>query len=108
MLDFIRRLRPRHLFAAWGTWWLILLLQLTPAFIAIWKALNAGTGKGEFGISFDNGVIKLGVSVASQAIYSGSISFLNLVLLVGLPPLAMWLIWVSVRRAPERARERVP
>ncbi len=108
MLGFIRRLRPRHLYAAWCVWWLILLLQLTPAFVAIWKATNAGPGTGEFGISFDNGILKIAVHVASQEIYAGSISFLRLALLVALPPLAMWLVWVSLRPAPERAPVRVP
>ena len=108
MFGFIRRLRPRHLYAAWGVWWLILLLQLTPAVLAILRATNAGTGKGEFSISFDNGVFKLVVSLMKHEIYSGSISFLALAMLIALPPLAMWLVWVSLRPAPERARERVP
>jgi hypothetical protein len=108
MLGFIRRLRPRQLYAAWGVWWLILLARLTPAFVAMWKAAHAGPGQGEFGLSFDNGILKLAVKLASQEIYAGSISFLALALLVAVPPLAMWLVWVSLRPAPERERERVP
>lgn len=106
MIGFIRRLRPRHLYAAWVVWWLILLLRLTPAFLAIFKATNAGEGKGDVSLLFNDGVFKLVVHVLKQEIYAGSISFLALALLIALPPLVMWLVWVSLRPAPEPERER--
>jgi hypothetical protein len=109
MLGFIRRLRPRHLVAAWGAWWLLLLLRLAPAFAAIWRATHAGHGEGNFSLSFGNGVLTLLVTVSGRTLWTGSMSFLALALLVGLPPLAMWLLWVSLRPAtsPDRAREPV-
>ena len=106
MLDFVRRMRPRHLYAAWVGWWLVLLLRLTPAFVAIWNATRGGSGQGNVSLGFSNGDFNLVVTLGAQTLWSGSISFMAFAMLVGLPPLALWALWISVR--PARAAEREP
>jgi hypothetical protein len=97
-------MRPRHLLAAWAIWWIVLLLRLTPAVVAVWKATRAAPGEGNVRLSIDNGIIDLVATIRGQTVWSGSTSFLSIVLLVAGPPLVMWVVWMAVK--PER--ERVP
>jgi len=105
VLGFVRRMRARHLFAAWAIWWLILLLRVTPAFIAVWKAMHAPPGQGNVRLSIDNGIVSLVASVGEQILWTGSMSFLAMALLAAGVPLVMWGVWVGV--GPRRERESV-
>jgi len=62
-------MRARHLFAAWAIWWSIPLLQLTPAFVGIWKATHAepAEGKGNISLSVDNGIVQLDAEGISKS-----------------------------------------
>lgn len=110
MFAFLKRWRPSTLLASWILYWLFLgAISLAPAIAAIWKATHAGEGKGDFALSFGNGLLDLVVHVNGQAIYNGSVHFTTLGLLVGGPPLILYALWLTQRprRAPEPDRERV-
>ena len=106
MLEAIKRLRPRGLFAAWGAYWLLLACTLAPAAAAVWRATRAGS-KGEVSASVGDWVVGLTVKAGGSTIWTGSIHMLTLALLVAGPPLALWLVWVAVRPRPVGMREPV-
>ena len=90
-----RRFRVRNLLFSWTAYWLALIVVgLSPAIVAIRRVASVGPGRGHInaGIS-DTGmyatVIQDGVTT-----YNGSISLLAVALLVALPPLIMWAIFV--------------
>jgi hypothetical protein len=90
-----RRFRVRNLLLSWTAYWLALVVVgLSPAIIAIQRLASLGPGRGNVnaGVS-DTGmyatVIQDGVTT-----YNGSISLLTVALLVALPPLVMWAVFV--------------
>lgn len=107
MAEFLRRLRTRDLFAAWGVYWAALSLQLIPFASAIWHATHVGEAKGEVSASLGDWVFSVVVKVGGQPTYTGSRHLLGLALLIAGPPLALWLLWVAVRPRPVEARETV-
>ena len=107
MAHFLRRLRARDLFAAWATYWIVLSFQLAPLLSAIWGATHAGEGKGEVSASLGDWVLSVVVKVGGQPTYTASRHLLGLALLVVGPPLALWLLWVSMRPKPVETRQAV-
>lgn len=92
-----RRFRVRNLFLAWSAYWLgLIVVGLSPAILAIWRMsrLPGGQINAAFG---DQGltatVLQNGITT-----YSGSISFLTLILLIALPPLVMWALFLWTTR----------
>ena len=90
-----RRFRVRNLLLGWTAYWLALaVVGLSPAIIAIQRLASLGPGRGNVnaGVS-DTGmyatVIQDGVTT-----YNGSISPLTVALLVAVPPLVTWTIFV--------------
>jgi hypothetical protein len=91
-----RRFRVRSLLLAWSAYWLALIVVgLSPAIAAIWRLSRAGPGHGNVnaGISDTAGmyatVVQNGVTT-----YSGSVSMLTVILLLALPPLVMWAVFL--------------
>lgn len=107
MRDFFRRLRVRDLVATWAVYWLVLSLQLIPLAEAIWRATQAGTGKGEVTASIADWVCSVTVKLAGAPIYTASRHLLGLALIVAGPPMALWLLWVATRPRPVESREPV-
>lgn len=99
-----RRLRSwgaGRLFLVWGVYWLALVaVGLGPAIPAAWRATHSGEGA-SIGANFGNGGFTLGVWLHGERLWSGSIGFLTLALLVAGPPLLLWVAWMSQR--PSRA-----
>lgn len=44
--------------------------------------------------SVTDGIISANISESGQTMWSGSISFTHLVLLVAIPPLVLWIVWL--------------
>jgi hypothetical protein len=107
MLRSLKRWRPATLLASWVVYWLLLaVFGLGPAIAAIWRAAHGGNGQSDVRLSFTNGLIKLVVTVAGHSTYSGSIHLLVLGLLIGLPPLVLWSLWLA-QRPHAAGREQV-
>ena len=88
--------RPRNLFFAWCAYWLALVVvKLSPAVAAGWRLSREKEIHGDAGLSFGDGSINGHIAEAGHTLWSGSISFLSLVLLVAVPPLVLWLIWLA-------------
>lgn len=98
MFGFMRRWRPSTLLASWVAYWAALVLfGLWPAWGAIWKATHAGTGKGDASFSFGSDMFSLVVHLNGKTIYTGSLSLLSLALLIAVPPLVLWALWLAQR-----------
>jgi hypothetical protein len=87
--------RPRNLIYAWCAYWLVLVaVKLSPAIAAVRHLSQQQHVHGDAGVSVNNGVISARIAEAGQPTWTGSISIMSLVLLVAVPPLVLWLIWL--------------
>ena len=91
----LRRWRPSHLLFAWSAYWVgLALVTLWPAILAGWRLSRQPHGHGSVAGGLANGVITATITDSGQTTWSGSVSFLTLVLLVTIPPLILWLLWL--------------
>jgi hypothetical protein len=89
-----------RLLAGWIGWWAILAaLLIGPAIPAILRVSDEGV-KGSVSVSFGDGAFSATVSEAGKVIWEGSVSFIMLVLLAGVPPLIIWGLWLRRRERP--------
>jgi hypothetical protein len=105
----LRHWRPRHLFAAWVTYWIGLLIALVaPAISAGWKVTRPDA-HGSVNVGFSDGIINATIIDASNTLWHGSIAFSTFVLWAALPPLALWIVWMLLASRTNNAeRERLP
>jgi hypothetical protein len=90
-----RRSRPGQLLLAWSVYWVgLALITLRPAIAALWR-LSQVNGHGNANVGFNNGILSATVVDGANTAWSGSISFLTLVLLVAVPPLLLWMVWLA-------------
>ena len=95
MTIFSRRWRPRHLLLGWLVYWVALVaVTLAPAIAAIVRMSREANGQGGVSAAFGDGLMTLTVSQKGVTTYTGSMSFLSLVLLLAVPPLILWLVWL--------------
>jgi hypothetical protein len=87
--------RTRNLFISWSAYWLALIVVgLGPAIVAGWRMTQKPHSHGTAGVSFSDGVMSAKIAEAGTTTWTGSMSFLSLALLVALPPLVLWIIWL--------------
>lgn len=103
MFGFMKRWRPSTLLAWWVAYWVILVFVcLGPAMVAIWRATQAPKpDTSSVSLNFGTGGFSLIVNANGHAIYSATASLLSVALLVAVPPLLLWALWLS-----QRPRER--
>ena len=90
-----RQFRVRNLLLAWSTYWLALIVVgLTPAIAAIWRMSQTEHGKGTVNGGVTDGIVSASVAQNGVVTWTGSIPLLTLALLVALPPLVMWAIFL--------------
>ena len=100
MLAWLRQWSPRRVVATCVVYWLALgIVGLSQVGPPLWRATHAPTGQGAFSVSYGDGAFKLTVTLGGNTIWAGSIHFLALALWIGLPPLALWIGWISQRPA---------
>jgi hypothetical protein len=91
----LRSWRPRHLFAAWCAYWAgLALITLWPAIAAGWRISQQAHGNGSVSGSFGNDGIAATIVESGKTTWAGSITPAHLALLIGAPPLILWLIWL--------------
>jgi hypothetical protein len=107
-MRWLRDWSPRKLFAAWIAYWVALaVVGLAPAIPALWRATHADTGQGGFSFGYGSGVFSLAVTLSGNTIWSGSVHALLLALWIGVPPLLLWLAWLSQRSPIGESRSSV-
>ena len=95
-----RRWRPSLLFLAWCAYWVGLgLVKLAPAIAAAFRLSQQPHGHGNVNVSFGNGGFSATIIDGARTVWTGSISVLSLALLIAVPPLLLWLVWLA---APAR------
>ena len=91
---FFARWRPRHLLLAWIAYWIALVLVTLHPLLHALSRISREDAHGSVNAGFGDGLLKVNVIEGGQTTWTGSISFLHLVLLVTIPPLVLWLGWV--------------
>ena len=90
-----RRWRPRQLLLTWVAYWVALtLVTLGPAIAAVLRMSQLASGHGGVSAGFADGVMSLTITETGVTTWTGSVSFLSLVLLLTGPPLLIWLVWL--------------
>ncbi|HJP59120.1 MAG TPA: hypothetical protein VJ865_03955 [Gemmatimonadaceae bacterium] len=94
-----RRFRVRNLLLAWSTYWLALIaVGLSPAIAAIWRVSQLPHGRGSVNAGVSDGGLSATVLQDGVTTYKGSISLLAVTLLIALPPLVMWAVFLFSSR----------
>src|SRR4029079_14658157 len=88
------------LITGWVAWWVILAAwKIGPAIPAISRVSREGA-KGSANVQFGDGAFSATILEGGKVTWEGHISFLALVLLVAVPPLILWALWLrSQKRA---------
>jgi hypothetical protein len=101
-----KRWKPWQLLLAWSAYWVgLALVTLGPAFVAGWRMSQQPHGQGSGNVSFGNGVLTANIVDSGRTAWSGSVSVLTLALLVALPPLVIWLVWLAGSSRTKHADE---
>jgi hypothetical protein len=96
----LSRWKPRHLLAAWSAYWAgLILVKLGPVIVLILRVALPAGAKGSVAAAFGDGGLRLDVTNAGANVWTGSISVVSLALLLGGPPLLLWLAWLMARPA---------
>jgi hypothetical protein len=118
MRSWFRRSRPWQLFLAWSLYWLgLALVTLMPAIEAAWRMSQQANGHGSANAGVTDGILSASIVESGRTMWDGSIHLFNLALLVGIPPLILWLLWLigaartnhatEIRRPSERTRSEL-
>lgn len=92
--SFFRRWRPAHLLLAWCLYWVALIaVKLGPAIATGWRISRPGH-TGSVNASISDGIVSANFIEAGRTVWTGSVPFGHLVLLVAAPPLVIWLVWM--------------
>ena len=108
-----RRWRFRSLLGAWIVYWILLLaVKFGPPIDAIWRATRSGGPKGTASVHLSFGSSKFMLDVTSPTVHwSGSAHLLAIAAWIAVPPLLLWLIWVTQQPRPvvteDEVREQV-
>ena len=97
----IRRWRPGQLLASWTAYWAGLAgVALGPAVPVVWRATHLPEGHGTITAGFENTVFHFTVVEEGVKTLAASAPFGTIMAWLIGPPLALWLIWLAVRRRP--------
>jgi hypothetical protein len=81
---------------AWAGYWLgLVLVKLSPAIAAGWRLSQQPNGHGSANAGFGDGILSATIIDSGRTVLAGSISVLTLALLVAVPPLLLWLVWLA-------------
>jgi hypothetical protein len=101
-----KRWKPWQLLAAWSAYWVgLALVTLGPALVAGWRMSQRPHGHGSANASMANGILSANIVDSGRTAWSGSVSVLMLALLVAMPPLIIWLVWLAGSSRTKHADE---
>ncbi len=87
------RWRPKHLLAAWTTYWAGLgIATLGPAAATAWRITrNPG---GTIAAGYENGLAHLTMTEAGATVWRSTTELSTIALWLAVPPLLLWLLWM--------------
>lgn len=92
--SFFARRRPGQVLLAWCVYWVgLILVKLGPALPILWR-MTRPDAHGSANAGVNGGIVSATISDSGNAVWTGSISFLHLTLLLTIPPLVIWLVWL--------------
>lgn len=95
----LRRWKPGQLLASWGAYWAgLVAVGLGPGLLASWRATRLPDGHGTIQAGFDKGMLSLSVLEQGVKTFDATTAFSTAMLWVIGPPLALWVMWLIVRR----------
>lgn len=98
----LREWRPRHLVAAWSTYWAgLAAVTVGPAILAVLRLTTDPDSHGSASAGIDDGIAQVTVVDGAATVWSGSASLGEIGLWIVGPPLLLWIAWLLVR--PRRA-----
>jgi hypothetical protein len=98
----LRRWRPRHLLAAWGTYWAGLAAgTVGQPSLALWRITRQPPGGGSATFGFDNATLHGTVVEHGVTVWTGAAHLLTITAWLAIPPLLLWVLWLAYR--PRRA-----
>jgi len=106
MKAFLARWRPGHVVAAWFVYWVgLAAVTLTPTLLVIARVTSAPKDTANVSASFSNTVLHITVSQIGKATYEATASLGQIAFWVGVPPLALYALWLFTRRRPGGTRQ---
>jgi hypothetical protein len=103
-----KRWKPSQLLLAWSAYWVgLVLVKLGPAFLAGWRMSQHVDGHGSANANIGDGILSANIVDGGRTVWTGSISVLTLALLIALPPLLIWLVWLAGSSRTKHADEIV-
>jgi hypothetical protein len=104
MKQWLAKWRPAHLLASWCTWWILMLVGIVaPGLPALWRVTRPGM-HGSFNANFGDQGLSINVLQNTTTAWSVALSPTTLLLLVAVPPLVLFVLWL---RAQRRRADRV-
>ena len=104
----LRRWRPRHLFLAWVVYWIgLAVVGLWPALAAGWR-LSQNSSHGSVNAGVTDGVFNANIIQSGQTLWAGSVALSTIGLLIAVPPLALWVVWLLTSSRTNNAGEIRP
>jgi hypothetical protein len=98
MKSFLARWRPWHVITAWCVYWVGLAgVTLTPTILAMIHATHMPKDTSTVNASFDNSLLSITVSEFGKATHIASATALEIALWIGVPPLALYCLWMVTR-----------
>src|SRR4051794_31086367 len=90
-----------RLLAGWLGWWVILAAwKIGPALPAILRVTRPDA-KGNANVAFGEKGFSATITEGSTVAWEGHITLLKLVLLITVPPLILWVLWLLTVKRPD-------
>ena len=101
-----KRWKPSQLLLAWSAYWVgLVLVKLGPAFLAGWRMSQHVDSHGSANANVGDGILSANIVDGGRTVWTGSISVLTLALLIAVPPLVLWLVWLAGSSRTKHADE---
>ncbi len=98
MKSFLAQWRPGHVIAAWFAYWIGLAgVTVMPTVLAIIHATHLPKDAATVGADFSNSLLSITVSEFGKTTHVASASVLEMALWIGVPPLALYGLWMVTR-----------
>ena|ERR1051326_4774068 len=101
------RLSPLHLLGAWLLYWLGLAIVTLGPIVPLVLRVTKEDAKGSMGLTMGDEGLTAKIADAGQVLWQGSISVTKLSMLLAIPPLLIWALWLWAQRRSARRPEEI-
>src|ERR1041385_9406897 len=101
------RLSSLYLLGAWIAYWLGLAIVTLGPIVPLIIRVTRSDAKGSMDLSMGDAGLTGKISDAGQVLWQGSISVTMLSMLLALPPLLIWALWLWAQRRSDQRLEEI-